>query len=128
MLGIAEAQLGFIETGIHRLVGAIKADPEDASNFRHQRELSIAYWLDGNFNEALRVISKLWENSPEIKRNALVMAAILVSLGRNQDAEKLISKLKTNSPKLSLSNAYLPCIFDLRKREEFSDCLKKVGL
>ena len=48
---------------------AAARNPDD-----HRRELAIAHWLNGDAAEGMRVAAELWQEAPDLKRNAVVLA------------------------------------------------------
>jgi class 3 adenylate cyclase/tetratricopeptide (TPR) repeat protein len=128
MLGIAEIHLGAVEAGLRRLQEAMTASPEDASHHRHRRELAIGHLMAGNATEGLRVATKLWEDAPDMKRNALVLAGLMVAAGDIEAARRQVAALRSVAPHLALATARLPRIGDPAAAERFRDFLNEAGL
>ena len=128
MLGIAEIHLGDVEGGLRRLQEAMAASPEDASHYRHRRELAIGHLLAGDIAEAVRAATRLVEDAPEMKRNALVLAGLQAAAGDLDAARRCIAKVKTATPGLTLDNARLPHFGDAAAGQRFSDWLREAGL
>jgi Predicted integral membrane protein len=128
MLGIAEIHLGNIAEGMRLLQEAMEASPEDASQHRHRRELAIALLLAGRAAEALRVAAQLWEEKPDMKRNALVLAGLLAACGEAEAARRHVAALKAETPGLTLETARLPCFGDRSAGERFRGLLRDSGL
>ena len=128
MLGIAEIHLGNIAEGMRLLQEAMEASPEDASHHRHRRELAIALHLAGKTAEALRVAAQLWEEKPDMKRNALVLAGLLAACGEAEAARRHVAALKAETPGLTLETARLPCFGDRSAGEKFRGLLRDSGL
>ena len=128
MLGIAEIHLGNLAEGMRLLQEAMEASPEDASHHRHRRELAIAFLLAGKTAEALRVAAQLWEEKPDMKRNALVLAGLLTACGEAEAARRHVAALKAETPGLTLETARLPYFGDRSAGERFRGLLRDSGL
>jgi adenylate cyclase len=128
MLGIAEIHLGNVTEGMRLLLEAMEAGPDDASRYRYRRELAIAHLLGGNTAEAVRVAAKLWEEKPDMKRNAPVLAGLLAAAGETEAARRHVAALKVETPGLSLETARLPHFGDQSAGERFRRLLRDSGL
>jgi class 3 adenylate cyclase/tetratricopeptide (TPR) repeat protein len=128
MLGIAEIHLGKVAEGRRLLQEVTEASPDDATQHRHRRELAIAHLLAGDAAEAVRVAARLWEEMPDIKRNALVLAGLLAAAGETEAAKRHVAALKAGTPGLSLETARLPRFGDPSAGERFKMLLREAGL
>ncbi len=128
MLGIAEIHLGDVEGGLRHLQEAMAASPEDASHHRHRRELALGHLLAGNADEAVRVASRLVDDAPDMKRNALVLAGLQAAAGDLDAARRCIAKVKAAMPGLTLDTARLPHFGDAAASQRFSASLREAGL
>ncbi len=128
MLGIAEIHLGKVAEGTRLLQEVTEASPDDANQHRHRRELAIAHLLAGDAAEAVRVAARLWEEMPDMKRNALVLAGLLAAAGETEAAKRHVAALKAGTPGLSLETARLPRFGDPSAGERFKALLREAGL
>jgi class 3 adenylate cyclase/tetratricopeptide (TPR) repeat protein len=128
MLGIAEIHLGKVAEGLRLLQEVTEASPDDANQHRHRRELAIAHLLAGDAAEAVRVAARLWEEMPDMKRNALVLAGLLAVAGETEAAKRHVAALKAGTPGLSLETARLPRFGDPSAGERFKTLLREAGL
>jgi adenylate cyclase len=128
MLGIAEIHLGKVAEGTRLLQEVTEASPDDANQHRHRRELAIAHLLAGDAAEAVRVAARLWEEMPDMKRNALVLAGLLAAAGETEAAKRHVAALKAGTPGLSLETARLPRFGDPSAGERFKTLLREAGL
>jgi adenylate cyclase len=128
MLGIAEIHLGNVADGLRILREAMEASPDDANYHRHCRELATGHLLAGNSDEAVRVATKLWEEKPDMKRNALVLAGLLAAAGEAEAATKRVAAVKAETPGLTLETARLPFFGDRSAGERFRSLLRDSGL
>src|SRR5882757_7566457 len=128
MLGIAEIHLGKVAEGTRLLQEVTEASPDDANQHRHRRELAIAHLLAGDAAEAVRVAARLWEEMPDMKRNALVLAGLLAAAGETEAAKRQVAALKAGTPGLSLETARLPRFGDPSAGERFKTLLREAGL
>jgi Flp pilus assembly protein TadD len=106
----------------------MEASPDDANQHRHRRELAIAHLLAGNAGEAVRVAARLWEEMPDMKRNALVLAGLLAAAGDTEAARRHVAALKAETPGLTLETARLPYFGDQSAGERFRTLLRDSGL
>lgn len=128
ILGISEIHLGSVDAGLRRLQKAMDAGAEDASHLRWRRELAIGHWLMGNVDESMRVAVNLCQDAPDIMRNVLVLAGLLVAVGGLDEARRRIAALRIVVPDLTLTTARLPRISDSAGFERFYDLLRQTGL
>lgn len=128
MLGITEIHLGNVAEGMRLLQEAMEVSPDDANRHRHRRELAIAHFLAGNTAEAVLVAATLWEETPDMKRNALVLAGLLAAAGEIEAAGRHIAALKAETSGLTLETARLPNFGDRATGERFRTLLKDAGL
>ena len=128
LVAIADIQTGDLEDGVRRLQEAITASPEDASDLRHRRELAVGHWLAGRTDEALRIAGKLCREHAYMKRNALVLAALLAASGDVAAARHEIAEARRQTPGLSLDTARLPRFGDPATLDRFRRLLHSAGL
>jgi len=128
MLAIAEIHLGNVAEGMRLLQEVMEASPDDANQHRHRRELAIAHLLAGNAGEAVRGAARLWEEMPDMKRNALVLAGLLAAAGDTEAARRHVAALKAETPGLTLETARLPYFGDQSAGERFRTLLRDSGL
>ena len=128
MLGISEIHLGNVSEGMRILREAMEASPEDANHHRHCREFATGHLLAGDAAEAMRVATRLWEEKPDMKRNALVLAGLLAAAGETAAAARHVAALKAETPGLTLETARLPHFGDRSADERFRTLLRDSGL
>jgi Flp pilus assembly protein TadD len=128
MLGIAEIHLGRVAEGVRLLQEVMEASPDDAHQHRHRRELAIAHLLAGDAAEAVRVAARLVEEMPDMKRNTLVLAALLAATGETDAARRHVTALKAETPGLALETARLPHFGDPSAGQRFRTLLRNSGL
>jgi hypothetical protein len=76
----------------------------------------------------VRVAARLWEEMPDMKRNALVLAGLLAAAGEAEAAKRHVAALKAGTPGLSLETARLPRFGDPSADERFKTLLRGAGL
>jgi adenylate cyclase len=128
MLAISDIHLGHVAEGTQRLQEVMATSIDDASHSRHRRELAIAHWLNGKAAEGMRVAAKLWQEVPEIRRNAVVLAGLSAAAGELEEARLQIEALKAALPGITIATARLPRIGDAAASARFRDALVKAGL
>jgi class 3 adenylate cyclase/TolB-like protein len=128
MLAIVEIHLGDVHQGLRQLQDVLAASPQDASALRHRRELAIAHLLAGNAAEGVRVATRLWQEFPVMKRNALVLAGLQAAAGDSEGARCQVQMVKSSTPCLSVQNARLPRFGDVTAGERFRSLLMDAGL
>lgn len=82
----------------------------------------------GKADDGMRVAANLCQDVPDMKRNALVLAGLLASVGDFDEAQRQIAALRAVVPDLTLATAHLPRISDPEAFERFCDLLRDVGL
>jgi tetratricopeptide (TPR) repeat protein len=90
MVGTCKCHLGEIDEGMEMLRRTIEASQEDPQRLRHFRELAIAHFMAGRDADALRVISRLVHQVPELARNRLVLASLTWHAGRRDAARDCV--------------------------------------
>ena len=128
MIGITGIHLGDIEGGVKLLQETIAASPEDASDLRHRRELAIGHFLADNAREGVSVASKLCQDHPEMRRNAVVLAGLLAAAGDKDAARRQVGVLKGSAPGISIETVRLPRFGDVISRDQFRELLRESGL
>jgi hypothetical protein len=113
---------------VRLLQEVLEASPDDANQHRHRRELAIGHLLAGDAAEGVRVAARLWEEAPDMKRNALVLSGLLVAAGETAAARRQVASLKAGTPGLSLENARLPQFGNPSAGERFRALLRDAGL
>lgn len=102
MAGIARCHLGENERGIDMLQRAIAAAPEDPHRFRHLRELAVAHFLTGQYDQALEDVSRLVHLAPDLSRNELVLASMSWHAGKQDVAKECVARLLNREPDLTI--------------------------
>ncbi len=128
MVAIAKIHLGEAEDGLRALQKVLEANKDDPHRYRHQRELAIGHFVLGNGAEAARVAGRLVEQAPELRRNRLVLAALLATVGQTDAARRHIGALLTDAPDLDLSTVRLPCWGNAEADDRFRQGLVAAGL
>lgn len=128
MLAITEIHLGKLDEGMRILRATLDAGPDDANYHRHWREFALGHLLAGNTSEALHIATKLHAEKPDMKRNVLVLAALLAATGEAEAARRHVAGLKAETPGLSLDTARLPRFGDAAAGEKFRGLLRASGL
>ena len=72
--------------------------------------------------------ARLWEEVPDMKRNALVLSGVLAAAGDTDAARRQVAALRAGTPGLSLENARLPQFGDPSAGERFRALLRDAGL
>ncbi|MFN4018278.1 MAG: adenylate/guanylate cyclase domain-containing protein [Reyranella sp.] len=128
MLGVTELHLGNKDEGMRILRETLDVGSDDANYHRHCREYALGQMLIGDIDEAVRTATKLHEEKPDMKRNVLVLAGLLVAAGKTDAARRYIAELKAATPGLSLSTARLPRFGDAAAGQRFHNLLMDSGL
>ena len=106
----------------------VEAGLDDANQHRHRRELAIGHLLAGDVAEGVRVAERLWEDVPDMKRNALVLSGLLAAAGGADAARWQVASLKAGTPGLSLESARLPQFGNPSAGRRFRALLRDAGL
>jgi len=124
MAAIAKIHTGDPEAGVRELRATINEAPEEPHRFRHQRELAVGGFIIGHYDDALSTIEKLMHQAPDLLRNHLPYAAILLSAGREQEARQRTATLLQSHSGLSLGSMRPIYFGDPAKAAEFDRYLK----
>jgi adenylate cyclase len=104
MAGIAKIHLGDPQSGLRELRSGIAVYLEDPHRLRHQRELAIGHFVAGDSQLAAARIDKLVRLAPELRRNELPAAALLMHAGRESEARQTVKLLLDRDPTLTQRN------------------------
>ena len=128
MLAVSEIHLGRVDTGLRSLQQVMEEGAEDSSQPRHRRELAMAHWLNGDAAEGMRVGAKLWQDAPDLQRNAVVLAGLSAAAGELEEARRQVAALQKAVPGITFATARLPRIGDPAALERFCGVLRDAGL
>ncbi|MBT6428538.1 MAG: tetratricopeptide repeat protein [Rhodospirillaceae bacterium] len=128
MAAIAKCHIGDRDEGIAELRRAIAANKEDPHRHRHQRELALALFMDGQHDEAADAVRRLLQQAPELHRNYLAAASIYWLAGAETQARDCMADLLRDHPKLDESNIRATQFADQEAAERFISGLRAAGL
>jgi len=128
MMGIAKIHLGELENGKSLVEDAMRANKDDPHRYRHQRELAIASFYAGDHAEAARVVQRLVEQAPDLKRNKLLLAGFLAGAGRIDAARQHMEALLNEDAGLTMADVRLPLLSDTTASGRLKESLKAAGL
>ena len=127
-IGISKCHLGEIDRGMELLQRAIAASQGHTQRLRHFRELAVGHFIAGRDAEALRVISRLVHQAPELARNRLVLASLSWHAGRQDAARDCVAGLLRDQPDLTLRNMRSAHFADPAMAERYAQGLVEAGL
>ncbi|MCT8159450.1 BTAD domain-containing putative transcriptional regulator [Pseudoruegeria sp. SHC-113] len=81
---------------------AMTLSPQDPFMFRYEHFLSIAQYVEGNYEEAARLGLDSYEKNPSYTSNLRMTAASLMETGRTGEAQELVAVMKRLDPDYSL--------------------------
>jgi len=127
-LGAIEIHCGNRERGFSLLRNALAATPEDPHHNRLYRELALAHFLVGEFEDSVDVIERLLRRAPEHARNRLVAAALFAAAGRGDVATAQVAELRLAFPDLRIGTARATQFHDPEAATRFAAALRTAGL
>jgi tetratricopeptide (TPR) repeat protein len=114
---------------IELLRRAQRLSPRDPRGWLTASALSLAYFTEGQFQEAARSAERSLIQNPRFGPPLQVMAASLAKLGQQKKAAALIHQLLKNEPQLSLSRLRSRLMFmEERVWDSFSQGLRLAGM
>ncbi len=128
MVGIIKCHLGDIDLGLEMLQRAIAASQEAPQQLRHFRELAIGHFMAGQDAKALRVMSRVVHQAPDLARNRLVQASLMWHAGRQDAARDRVADLLRDQPDLTLHNIRPVYFGDPALAERYAQGLVESGL
>ncbi len=128
MVGIIKCHLGDIDLGLEMLQRAIAASQEAPQQLRHFRELAIGHFMAGQDAKALRVMSRVVHQAPDLARNRLVLAALSWHAGKQDAARDCVAGLLRDQPDLTLQNMRPVYFGDPAMAERYAQGLVESGL
>jgi len=128
MVGIIKCHLGEIDLGLEMLQRAIAASQEAPQQLRHFRELAIGHFMAGQDAKALRVMSRVVHQAPDLARNRLVQASLMWHAGRQDAARDRVADLLRDQPDLTLHNIRPVYFGDPALAERYAQGLVESGL
>ena len=127
--GLTEAMSGNPSRAIELLCRAQRLSPRDPRGWLTASALSLAYFTEGQFQEAARSAERSLIQNPRFGPPLQVMAASLAKLGQQEKAAALIHQLLKNEPQLSLSRLRSRLMFmEERVWDSFSQGLRLAGM
>jgi len=127
--GLTEAMSGNPSRAIELLRRAQRLSPRDPRGWLTASALSLAYFTEGQFQEAARSAERSLIQNPRFGPPLQVMAASLAKLGQQEKAAALIHQLLKNEPQLSLSRLRSRLMFmEERVWDSFSQGLRLAGM
>lgn len=128
MAAIVSCHTGEAATGIERLQAIMNAVKEDPQRFRHQRELAVAQYMNGDVANAVVTIKRLVNQSPALCRNGPVSIALQWLAGEEEGARDCVEELRLKYPDLTLANMRPFQFSDKQRSVELTQALAAAGL
>lgn len=128
MIGIVNCHIGDRTKGMAQIRRAIEANKEDPHRVRHLRELTLALFLEGAYEEAADTVRRLKQHEPEMCRNGLISASVFWHAGAEAQARGCIEELLERYPSLNLGNLRTTQFADPDAAHQFLDGLISAGL
>jgi len=128
MRAVAACQLERIGDGVEQLSHAVESNKEDPHQFRHLRELALAYLIAGDAAMASRTSARLLQLAPDLVRNRLVHAGLLAVGGDLDGARVVLERLRTAHGPLTMAEIRPTRFADAALARRFDDALRAAGL
>ena len=129
MFGLILAYGGRSDEALAELDKAIRANPRDPFNIFYYGAYSVAHYLAGRYEEAVRWARQAVQQRPDYLGAYRILASSCANLGELEEARTALDKAKRLQPGLSLAwvEEYAPYVRpdDLR---HFIEGLRKAGL
>jgi TolB-like protein len=121
--------LGQPEAAIERVTRALRLNPHDPHAFNMHAAMAHAYFLAGRYAEAISCAETALRDRSDHPSALRALAASAAMIGRKEQAERALSRVRELDPALRVSN--LDWVFPFRQPEHFArfaDGLRKAGL
>ena len=102
-LGNALACDGQADAAIPHLEQALRMSPHDPQNIFVYTALSVAYYLNGNYSEAISFGHKAVQQRPGFTGAHRIYIASLAQAGRSEEARTALDRLKELQPEISIA-------------------------
>jgi adenylate cyclase len=115
---------------IHNAQQAIRLSPFDQSLFAFYTFLGMAYYANGNYDEAVQAGRKSLSERPAYTANLRILSAALAATGQEAEAADIAGRLMALEPTFNLTD-YERTIMPFRNKEMrllYMDHLKRAGL
>jgi TolB-like protein len=127
--GWAKIYLGEPEAAIERGARAMRLSPRDPQLFMMHTVTAAAHYFAGRYPEAASWAEEALRENPDNLGALRYLAASCAMIGRQEQAQKAMARLRELDPMVRLSN--LKNLITFRRREDFakwSEGLRKAGL
>ena len=127
--GWVRTWLGEPETAIEHVTHAMRLSPQDPMTFNMRAAIACAHFFAGRYDEALSWAQMAMHEHDEMLLATSATAASAAVLGRMEEAQRAMARLRELDPDLRLSN--LKDFIPLRRPDDvaaWSDALRKAGL
>jgi TolB-like protein/class 3 adenylate cyclase/Flp pilus assembly protein TadD len=102
-LGNALACDGQADAAIPHLEQALRMSPHDPQNIFVYTALAVAYYLSGNYSEAISFGHKAVQQRPGFTGSHRIYIASLAQAGRSEEARTALDRLKELQPEISIT-------------------------
>ena len=102
-LGNALACDGQADAAIPHLEQALRMSPHDPQNIFVYTALAVAYYLNGNYSEAINFGHKAVQQRPGFTGAHRIYIASLAQAGRSEEARAALDRLKELQPEISIA-------------------------
>lgn len=127
--GLSKAITGKPWLSVERATHAMRLSPQDHQQFAMQSALALGHYLMGSDDEALVWSEAALRENPKFLIAATVNAASAAQLGKAEDAQKAMIRLRQLDPNRRLSNLDDFLAFQRSQdAERWQDGLRKAGL
>ncbi len=114
--------------GIAIMRRLIDMDARDPINYNRCLTIALGYFATGEYEDALEAIEYAISGAMGLPLEELTKAAVLVQLGRQDEASETIGTLRSRWPGCTRSNIMLPPFEKAEHRARFRDALGVAGL
>lgn len=125
---VTQGYLGHGPEAVFRAVTGLKLSPRGPHVVYHEHILSQAYYIDGNYDEAVRWALRANNHNERLTSNVRCLIASLVALGLVDEARRHAARLLQLDPGFRLGGFARQTPLPGTIRNEFLDRLRRAGL
>ena len=123
--GVFMLYSGHSEKAIQLIENSLRFDPYTSPG--NLMNLSIAYYLQGRYEDAIRVSERALVKHPDFAGHHIALAVSFAQLGNKEDAAREVKKVQELSPFLPVEG-FGSIFLDPKDRAAIQDGLQKAGL
>ena len=128
MSSLTRGYIGDGATAVRHAEQGVRLSPLDARLFWHEGGLAQAYYVDGNYEEALEWVRSAVGRNEAVRYNLRTLIATLVALGKEDEAAGAARHLMRIQPEFRLGRYAKNCPFQRPMLNDWLARLRSAGL